>query len=173
MKNSITTNVIRCLLVFLIQVLIFKQITFPLGNVANIHFIIYPIAILLMPIKTPRPILLVVAFIFGICLDFFYDSVGIHAATFVFTAYIRNIIIAFLEPFNGYNIDDVPSINTFGLGWFVSYIMSSFLIHIFVYFCIDAFSFVFFFEIFLNTIFSFFVSFMVVIVFQFIFRSKY
>ena len=173
MNSAIQTNIIRIIFVFLAQVLIFKQITFSLGGLAYIHFLIYPIAILLMPVKRSRPVLLVLAFIFGIALDMFYDSPGIHAAALVFTAYIRNIIIIFLEPFDGYNIDDVPTLKRMGTGWFVSYISVALLIHTFIYFSIEAFSFVFFFEIFLNTIFSFIVTFIFVLVLQFIFSTKY
>lgn len=173
MNNAIPTNLIRFIVIFLVQVMIFKQVTFSLGGLAFVHFIIYPLAILLMPIKTPKVILLISAFIMGLGLDMFYDSVGIHAASLVFTAYIRNIIIAFLEPFDGYNVTDVPTIKNFGIGWFVSYISISLLIHSFVYFSIEAFSYFYFFEIFLNTIFSFIVSFMVIMVAQFIISTKY
>ena len=130
-------------------------------------------AVLLMPVKTSRSILMALGFLLGIALDLFYDSPGIHAASLVFTAYIRNIIIAFLEPFDGYNIDDVPTLKRMGTGWFVSYVSVALIIHIFVYFSIEAFSFVFFFEIFLNTIFSFIVSLILVMVLQFILRTKY
>lgn len=173
MNNAIPTNLIRFIVIFLVQVMIFKQVTFSLGGLAFVHFIIYPLAILLMPIKTPKVILLISAFIMGLGLDMFYDSVGIHAASLVFTAYIRNIIIAFLEPFDGYNVTDVPTIKNFGIGWFVSYLSISLLIHSFVYFSIEAFSYFYFFEIFLNTIFSFIVSFMVIMVAQFIISTKY
>lgn len=173
MNSTIPTNIIRFVILFLIQVLIFKQITFSIGGLAYIHFIIYPLAILLLPIKTPRPVILLSAFIMGLGLDMFYDSVGVHAAALVFTAYFRNLIIAFLEPFDGYNIADVPSIKTFGFSWFVSYLSIALLVHIFLYFSIEAFSYVYFFEIFLNTISSFIVSFIVIIVSQFIISTKY
>lgn len=153
--------------------MVFKQVTFSLGGLAYIHFIIYPLAILLMPIKTPRGVLLLSAFVMGLALDMFYDSVGIHAGTLVFTAYIRNIVIALLEPYDGYNMSDVPTIKNLGIGWVVSYLSITLLIHIFVYFSIEAFSYVFFFEIFLNTIFSFIVSFIVILVAQFIIQTKY
>lgn len=158
---------------FLAQIWIFKQITFSIGGVANIHFLIYPMAILLMPIKTSRATLLIIAFLFGLALDMFYDSPGVHAAALTFTAYIRNIIIALLEPFSGYNIDDVPTIKQHSLAWYVSYISIALIIHFFVYFSIEAFSFVYFFEIFLNSIFSFIVTFIVIMILQFIFRTKY
>lgn len=173
MNSAIPTNVGRFIVLYLVQILIFKQITFSLGGIAYIHFIIYPMAIILMPIKTPRVVLLLSAFVMGLALDMAYDSVGIHAAALVFTAYIRNIVIAFLEPFDGYSVADVPSIKNFGFAWFVSYVSVVLLIHIFTYFSIEAFSFVFIFEIFLNTIFSFIFSFLVIMLSQFIIRTKY
>ncbi|MBK7701261.1 MAG: hypothetical protein IPJ39_22315 [Saprospiraceae bacterium] len=53
--------------------------------------------------------------VMGLALDMAYDSVGIHAAALVFTAYIRNIIIAFLEPFDGYSVADVPTEDSWDL----------------------------------------------------------
>lgn len=158
---------------FFSQIWIFKQASFPIGNISNVHFLIYPMAILLLPVKTTRSLLLIIAFVFGICLDMFYDSPGIHAAALVFTAYIRNIVIALLEPFSGYNIDDVPTIKQLGFSWFISYISILLLLHFFVYFSIEAFSFVYIFEIFLSSVFSFICSFIVVMIIQFIFNTKY
>lgn len=172
MNRVITTNIIRIVLLFFGQIWIFKQATFSIGNISNVHFLIYPLAILLLPVKTTRAALLIIAFIFGLALDMFYDSPGIHAAALVFTAYIRNIVIALLEPFSGYNMDDVPTIKSMGLSWFISYISILMLLHFFVYFSIEAFSFVYFFEIFLNTVFSFICSFIVVMIIQFIFNTK-
>lgn len=173
MNKVILPNIIRIITIFFIQILVFKQMTFALDNKIFVHFLIYPLAILLLPVKTPRIVLMLIAFIMGIGLDLFSDSIGIHAAALVFTAYIRNIIIAFIEPFEGYNINDVPTIKNLGLGWFVYYLSIALSIHIFVYFSIEAFSFVYFFEIILNTIFSFIVSFIVIMLSQFIFRPKY
>jgi hypothetical protein len=173
MNSSIITNLFRCLVLIFVQVLVFKHISFSIGGLAAVHFLIYPLTILLFPIRTPRAVLLVSAFLIGLSIDVFYDSLGVHAAALVFTAYIRNVIIAFLEPYEGYNIDDIPNIKRLGLGWFISYLSIALLIHVFLYFSIEAFSFVYFFEIFLNTISSFIVSFLVIIISQFIFRTKY
>ena len=172
-SRAIPTNVIRIILIFIAQVLIFKQITFSLGGFASIHCLIYPMAILLMPIKANRSLLMVISLLFGLALDMFYDSPGVHAATLVLTAYIRPLVIAFLEPFDGYNIDDVPTLRQMGPAWFVSYVSIVLLLHIFTYFSVEAFSFVYIFEIFLNTIFSFIFSFFVIMVSQFIIRTKY
>ncbi|MCZ2102498.1 MAG: hypothetical protein LC107_13285 [Chitinophagales bacterium] len=173
MNKYIVPNLLRILILFLVQILVFKQITFTLDNKIFVHFLIYPLAILQLPIKTPRMVLLLVAFILGIGLDVFYDSLGIHAAALVLTAYIRGIIIAMIEPYEGYNVNDVPTIRNFGIGWFVYYLSLALIIHIFVYFSIEAFSFVYFFEIMLNSIFSFIVSFIVIMLSQLIFRPKF
>lgn len=173
MNKAFRSNLIRISFLLLAQVLVFKHITFSMGGVAYVHFIIYPLAILMIPVGVPKPLVLITAFFSGIIVDMFYDSPGVHAAALVFTAYFRSLLLAFLEPYEGYKPDDVPSIYNFGFGWFVSYMSLALLVHIFTYFNIEAFSLVYFFEIFLNSIFSFFVSFLVVMTIHLIFRSKY
>lgn len=172
MNKLIIPNIIRIFFIFFLQILIFKQIRFPIGDIGTAQFIIYPLTILLLPINTPRVILLILAFIIGISIDVFYDSLGVHSATLILTAYLRNIIIALFKPYEGYNINDVPTVSNMGFSWFFIYSSILFFIHVFTYFSIEAFSFVFFFEIFINTIFSFFISFLLIIIYQFIFRPK-
>jgi len=172
MNKLIVPNIIRIAFIFFLQILVFKQIRFPIGDLATAQFIIYPLTILLLPIKTPRVFLLIIAFIIGMGIDVFYDSVGVHSAALIITAYLRNTIITLFEPYEGYNVNDVPTINNMGFSWFFTYSSLLFFIHVFSYFSIEAFSFVFFFEIFLNTIFSFLISFVLIIIYQFVFRPK-
>jgi hypothetical protein len=147
--------------------------TFGMSDFAFIHILIYPLAFLLLPIKTPSIVSLPLAFIIGLAVDMFYDSPGVHASASVFSAYFRNLVIAFLVPYDGYNVDDTPNIKRMGFAWFVSYISIVLFVHIFFYFSVEAFSFVYFFDIFLNTIFSFIVSFILVVIIQTIFSTKY
>lgn len=172
MNKMILPNIVRIVLIFILQILVFKQINFPLGEVGTAQFLIYPLAIFMLPVKSSKTLLIIISFIMGIGLDLFYDSPGIHSATLVFTGYIRNIAIAFLEPYEGYNMDDVPTIRHFGLSWFFTYSSILLFIHIFTYFFLEAFSYVFFFEIFINTILSFFISLIIIVIYQFIFRPK-
>lgn len=157
----------------MVQIMIFKQISFSLSDLAYAHFLIYPMAILILPIKTPRGILLMAGFTIGLIIDVFYDSLGVHAAALVFTSYIRNLILAFLEPYEGYNTDDIPTFKKMGSGWMISYLSIALFIHCFLYFSIESFSYVYFFEIFLNTIATFFVSILVMLISLLIFRPKY
>lgn len=173
MNRTVQIHLIRIILVFLAQVLVFKQATYSLGGVAFIHILFYPVAFLMLPVKTPKGLTMVIAFLLGLGLDFFYNSPGVHAAASVFSAYFRSLVIALLEPFSGYGTDDSPTIHTFGFGWFVSYMSIVLLVHIFTYFSIEAFSFVYFFSIFINSLFSFFASFIAIIISQFLFRFKH
>ena len=112
MNNWIFTNILRFVTLFIFQVFIFKRIAFNWEDFAFIHFVIYPLAILLLPIKTPRITVMLIAFIYGMGIDVFYDSPGIHASAAVFTAYVRGIVLKIIEPYEGYNSDDSPTIKT-------------------------------------------------------------
>lgn len=173
MNKLIIPNILRVTYLFLLQILVFKQIHFPLGDIGTAQFFIYPLAVFMLPVKTNKTLLIVISFILGLGMDLFYDSPGVHSATLVLTGYIRNIVIALLEPYEGYNTDDVPTIKNFGLSWFFSYSSILLFIHIFTYFSLEAFSFVFFFEIFINTILSFFISLIIIVIYQFIFRPRF
>ena len=143
------------------------------GGFTYVHFIVYPFFILLLPIRLPSIAVVLLSFLMGISVDVFYDSPGVHAAAAVFLGYIRSIIIKFLEPYEGYNMEDSPTLKTMGLSWFMSYQAISLIIFLFVYFSIEAFSFVYIFDIILDTIFTFIASYIVLLIMQFVFRTKY
>jgi hypothetical protein len=169
-SKVIYSNVGRFLFYFFFQVLICKRVDLSSGNFDFIHLMIYPLPILMLPLKTPKSLVLLLAFVFGMCIDGFYNSPGVHTAALVFTAYFKGLVLKFLEPFEGYNTDEYPTIKRMGIAWYASFISVSLFIHLFVYFSVEAFSFVYFFNIFLNTIFSFLTSIFIILLLQFIFR---
>jgi hypothetical protein len=150
-----------------------KNIDFAFGSFTFIHILVYPIALFMLPMKTSKALALLIAFVYGLLIDVFYNSPGVHAAALVFSCYIKDLILKFLEPFEGYNINDVPTATKMGISWFISYMSLLLFLHCFFYFSVEAFSFVYFFNIFLNTIFTFFASMFVILLFQLIFRPKY
>jgi len=172
MNSVAVSNIVRFVLLAFVQVLVFKRIAFNWGDFAFIHFIIYPLFIILLPVKIPRPIVIGLGFLIGIFVDLFYDSPGVHASASVFTAYARGIVLDFLEPYEGYNTNESPTIRTRGISWFMTYSSILFGLHLIWYFSVEAFSFVFIFEILLNTIFSFIASFIIVMLILLIFRPK-
>jgi len=132
----------------------------------------YPLWIMLLPFKMPKPVILVAAFIMGMIVDMFYDSPGVHAASLVFSAYMRDFILRIIEPDIGYEPEQPFNIRRLGLIWYISYAALLLLLHLFVYFSIEAFSFVYFYEIMLSTVMSLIFSLFIVIFFVLIFNPK-
>lgn len=172
-SKIIIPSSIRAVIIILLQGLVFRRIAFHWGDFAFVHLFLYPIIILLLPLRTPRILMITVGLIVGLSIDAFYGSFGIHASALVFTAYIRDLIVKILEPYAGYNVDDSPTLKNMGFSWFISYLSIMLVLHLFFYFSVEAFSFVYIFEIVMNTIFSFIASTLLIMIIQYIFRSDY
>ncbi len=164
---------IRFVILVLLQVVIFKRIEFTTGIFAYTQFFVYPIWIMLMPIRIPKPLILIGAFIMGLVIDMFYDSLGVHAATLVFMAFIRDFILNLVEPEVGYDPNISFNLKKIGLLWYASYIGIFLLIHLFVYFSVEAFSFVYMEEILISTVMSLIFSSLLMIILILIFNPKY
>ena len=163
---------IRFLVLLVLQVAVFEGINFDLGILSFTHIFIYPLWIMLLPFKMPKPLILIGAFIMGMMVDMFYDSPGVHAAALVFSAYMRDIVLRIIEPDIGYEPDQPFNIRRLGLIWYISYAALFLLLHLFVYFSVEVFSFVYFYEIMLSTIMSLIFSMFVVVFFVVIFNPK-
>src|SRR5690606_18887646 len=85
MNNNLISNSVRFLILILIQVGLFKNIGY--YNLAiPLPYILF---ILLLPIGISNFILFLLAFITGLTVDAFYDSMGVHAAACVTLAWFR------------------------------------------------------------------------------------
>lgn len=91
MNNVITTNIVRFVVLVLAQALILNNINF----LGYINPYIYILFIILFPIKNNRIIVIFLSFLLGLCVDFFLDSGGVHAAACVTIAYIRPLVLKF------------------------------------------------------------------------------
>lgn len=171
MNKAVVSNLVRAIVFIALQVIVFISIKINFGSFDYIHIIVYPIIILLLPINIPRPFLIFVSFLIGICVDMFYNSIGVHASACVFIAFIRNYVLKYLEPHGGYSIDISPSSHNLGFQWFLPY--SCFMLFVFMlfYFSVEAFSFVYIFDIIMNTISSFIFSIVFILLHQFIFKT--
>jgi hypothetical protein len=172
MSNVIIRNILRALGLILFQVLILSRVDLSIGSFTFIHIIIYPFWIFLLPLNTPKAGVLVFAFISGLFVDYFYNSPGVHAAAMVVVAYLRGVVLRIITPFEGYSNSTSPTLVQMGFGWFISYTTLLFLIFSFAYYSFDAFSFVYFFQIFLKTIFTLIPSVVLFFVIHSLFRSK-
>lgn len=170
MNSIVRANVFRFLGLVLIQGLVFQYIGTTWEGFPHLHIVVFPIFIFLLPLRTPVPLVVLLGFAVGMAVDVFYQSYGVHASAAVFTAFARSGVIKLLEPRGGYNVNFSPTAQRMGIGWFTRYAAILMFLHLFFYFSVEAFTFVYFTDILLKTIVSFLVSMTFVIIFQVLFN---
>lgn len=170
MSNAVLTNIFRFILLWLMQVFVFKQVTLEHEYLRVFLVFIYPLFILLLPFRTPRYWVIVLGFVMGLAVDIFYDSPGIHASALTFMAFLRDWVFRWLEPKGGYNMNFSPTKERMGLSWFFQYSSILLAVHLFFYFSVEAFTFVYIVDIVQKTIGSFIVSLAIIMIIQFIFN---
>lgn len=93
--SDLVRNIIRFCLFLAVQV-------FLLNKIPHLHRLITPylyfLFILWLPFSINRFWLMVIAFLFGLSLDYFTMTPGLHAAVCVLIAYVRPFIINILTP---------------------------------------------------------------------------
>ncbi len=163
--------IIYSILILLFQVLVFKESYVDYGVFRYIHIFIYPLIFSYVPIKTPTPLVIFIGFVVGFILDIFYSSPGVHMGAFVFTGFIRRSILNFMEPRGGYKSDVSPLDVSRGFNWYMVYLAILLFLHLLVYFVLEYFSLKFFWQIWLSAIFSFLVSYLVLLMHFLLYRS--
>ena len=137
----------------LVQVLIFNQVQF--SGFFNPY--VYVLFIILLPLSTPRYAVLILAFLLGLTIDIFSNSLGIHSAATVFVAYVRPLIIRIISNRED-DKSDFPGLNQNKLSWFISYVLLMVLLHHTVLFYLEVYTFVNFlntlYRVILSSIFS-------------------
>src|SRR5438132_9721492 len=111
-----TRNLILYLIAFILYVL--AQAFFKNLVLFNTGFcFLYVAFVLLLPIETSKLTLMSVGFVMGFVIDIFYNSLGLHALTMVFTAYVRNYWLGIITPQGGYDAGAVPDLKSNGVQW--------------------------------------------------------
>jgi len=142
MINKIGSNIIRFIFLSIFQIAILNNIDLG-GYLAPFLYILF---IILLPFETPKWLLLVSAFFLGITIDIFSNTIGLHAFSSVFIAFIRPSVLKSFAPHDGYSKGSTPLANNYGLSWFFRYSALITIIHSLIFFYIEAFSFEFFFS---------------------------
>jgi len=83
MNNIIWRNIIRFVLIYIFQVFVLKRMSAGWAGDYYLNVIIYPLFLMMLPLRTPRTLLLVIGFLAGILIDIFYESYGIHNALLI------------------------------------------------------------------------------------------
>ncbi len=140
----------------LIQVLILNHVQF--SGFVNPY--IYVLFVLLLPLSSPRYVVLLLAFLLGITIDIFSNSLGVHSFATVFVAYLRPIVIRLISN-REEDMSDYPGLMQNTFRWFLSYITIMVVVHHIVLFYLEVFTFSDFFgtlsRVFFSSVFSIFV----------------
>ena len=153
--------IIQFIALVLLQVFVLDNIQF----LGYINPMIYILFILSLPVRFPKWLSLILAFILGFIIDIFSNTLGINTFATVFLAFIRvpiiNLIISFDEGAN-----PSPSFRSFGVNNYVKYIVSGVIIHNFILFMIESFSFTSFGFILLKVLLSSIVTILLIFIVQ-------
>lgn len=114
---SIIINLFRFVLLVLIQVFLLKNTGY--YNLATPH--LYILFILLLPFETPNFVLFLLAFILGLTIDVFYDTLGLNAAACTVLALVRILFISVTVQKQGFDNEPEPRLGLMGFRWFMFY----------------------------------------------------
>ena len=153
--NSIFGYSLLFVVLILLQVLIFNHIRF--GGYINPY--IYILFVMLLPIDVRGGTLLIMAFLTGLSIDMFLDSLGMHAAATLCMAFTRPAVIRLISVRSDFEPGTVPSISNQGPRWIITYAVLLILAHHIPLFFLEIFRFNEFFSTFgrilLSSLFSF------------------
>ncbi len=172
MTSAVFRNIFRFIGLWAIQVLVLRSVVLGEGWLSYPHVVIYPLFLILLPLRTPHALIVFLGFLMGFGVDLVYGTYGIHASASVFTGFIRPTILSIFTPRGGYNINHSPTAYRFGSGWFLRYAALLMLLHLFFYFSVDAFTFVYIVEVLLKTFASFLLSMLFIVLYQIIINPK-
>lgn len=120
----------------LVQVLIFNQVHFS----GYLNPFIYILFVMLLPVDTPRYLLLVSGFLLGLVIDVFSNSLGMHAAATTFIAFIRPFVLRSISS-REEDRHEYPGLKQNSLAWFFYYAFIMVFSHHFIFFFLEFFTF--------------------------------
>ncbi len=133
-RGNYVSLIISFILLGLLQVTVLKNLL--IGNYASCFIYILPL--LLIPLEVSSITLMLIGFAYGISIDTFYDTPGIHAASTVLVMYLRPGMIRLLTPGGGYDAGTKIAPSDLGWGWILSYLVPLLFVHHLALFFIEA-----------------------------------
>ncbi len=168
MIKIVYRNIIRFILLVILQIFIFNNIQFS----GFINPYIYILFIILLPFETPRWAILFLGFLLGFSIDIFSQTLGIHSASTVFLAFCRPGILNMIAPRDGYEAGTFPRLYFYRFNWFLKYTTFMVFIHHLFLFYVEAFTFSDFFITLLRVILSSIFSIILIVLSQYFIYKK-
>ncbi|RXK83506.1 rod shape-determining protein MreD [Filimonas effusa] len=125
--STLVKNIFRFILFILVQAYVLDKVP-PLHQFVKPY--VYFLFILWLPFNMPRLALMLVAFVFGLCMDYFSGTPGLHAAPCVLIAYLRPFLLNVLLPQEKTEISyGEPGIKSLGFAPYSVYIVLLTFVH--------------------------------------------
>jgi len=135
-SRVVIINIFRWLILLFIQIFLLRNMAF--YNLSTPF--IYVLFLLVLPFNTPNLLLYIIAFITGLTLDAFYDTLGVHTSACVALSLVRILFIS--VSLNREAIDEPePSLGNMGFRWFSLYAVLCIFTHHVILFFLEAFKF--------------------------------
>jgi hypothetical protein len=131
--NQLITHGIYLLAYMALQLLVFYDTA-----IYGLAFcMVYVGFLLTLPLNMHHLVLMVVGLVYGLLVDSFYDTPGIHATACVAVCYLRPFHLRLITPRGGYEGYSEITINDFGIQWFVSYLLPLVFAHHWIVFILQ------------------------------------
>ena len=134
MNSGFFINIIRFILLVLVQVLVFNRLNF----FGFINPMVYILFLYWYPIKENRATFIGLSFLLGLSIDLFSDTMALHSAATITIAYLRPAIMRFVFGIN-YEFQSFKLSNTTKAQQF-TFLALLILVHHSVYFSLEIFS---------------------------------
>lgn len=168
MNNNLLRNIIRFIVLVLIQVLVFN-------NIEVFSFItpfVYILFIIMLPFDTPKWVILVSGFLLGMSIDIFSNTGGIHTASTVLIAYISPWAQNVISSKQDLEAGTKPGIRTMGFRWFFFYSLIITTVHHICLFYLEIFSLTDFFGTMKHALYNVAFTMVFIIISQYLFFSR-
>ena len=134
MKRSLVRLIFTFALLLPLQVLVFRNfVIYGTG-----FCFIYLLVLLMLPVEMSVITGMVIALLTGLSIDLFYHTLGIHAAACVLFMFLRYHWLRMNGPRSGYEVNHLPLVGNYGLGWFIGYALPLIFVHSLVVFLVEA-----------------------------------
>lgn len=152
MNSSILPSIWRFFGLVAVQVLLLKQMGQAVES-TYFNVLLYPLFILFLPMQMSAPFVVLLGFAVGMAVDIFYGSPGVHASAGAFSGFMKSLVVSAVAPKGGFSAKETI-FSPYHVSWqtFLRGAAAFFFLHLFWYFSVDAFTFVYFGSIFLKTV---------------------
>lgn len=164
MSKSILFGILQFVLIAAFQIFILNGL-----QVGYFNPLFYIWFVLLLPTNCPKILTLVLSFAMGLTIDIFSGVIGFHAMVATFIGFIRGIFITIFFEGKDTKTFLYPCAKEMNFAPFVAYVSILVLIHHFLYFIIEEFTFREFFSVMLRILCSSLATIILIVLCDFLF----